>query len=1057
MTGPQAQAYAQTFGANLISVQSAAENADLVQALSNQGYASNVVWIGYSDAVTEGSYVWYDGAPLSYSNWAPGEPNDAGGVEDCTQIYPDGSWNDLNCTGYNSLSVIEVNICPQVSVVNVPPTHCPFTNITMNASTLLGSPNYTYTWVQSGTSTFTTTSTGSSLNDQITVTSTGPNTFTVFTEDRYSCPQSTTVSLNVFPTPTITANSATICAGQQTATLTANGATTYSWIPGTGLSATTGAVVTGTPAANQNYTVIGMDANGCLNGTTTSININPLPIISVNNSSICLGQQTATLTAIGASTYSWTAGLSSTTGSVVTGNPITTSTFAVTGTDINGCTNNNTSTITVNTLPIVTATSATICLGQQTATLTANGASTYSWTAGLSSTTGSIVTGNPLTNQTYSVAGIDLNGCANFTTATIDVNSIPAITVNNATICAGQQTATLTVNGATTYSWIPGTGLSATTGSLVTGTPTTTQNYTVVGVDANGCFGGAISSISVNPIPSISTTPNLTVCPLAPTPLAANGVTSYTWTPNIFLNNNNTANVVCTPSITTTYTINGESNSCTTNTTITITVTNTVVVNASASNPTICPLGSSTLTANGATSYTWTPSLTLSSPNGTSVSASPPSSTTYTVIGSTSTCTNSAQVVITLTTTPVITAISNPSVICSGSSATLTASGANTYTWSPSATLSTSNGATTIASPNSTTIYNVSGTSPLGCISFTTHTISVTPTPTITATGNPLTLCAGQTTTLAAFGASNYTWSPSGNLSSTNTNTTIATPAFTTTYTVLGTNGTVPFLCPSTKTIQILVNQIPTVTTGPDGTICEGGYTQIYATGGLTYTWSPTINVNNPNDSTTIVKPTITTIYTVSTTGNNNCVGTGTVSVFVNPLPIVNAGPDTTINIDNTTVLFGTSINATYFGFISQDGSQLSCNYCYSLTVNPQETTCYTLEGINSFGCKNTDEVCITVTKDWDVYIPNAFTPNGDNNNDTFIPMGYGIETINLLIFDRWGKQIFKSTDDNPGWNGKYKGDLCKQDVYVYQAEVIAMSGKRLLKTGHVTLLSRVK
>ena len=69
----------------------------------------------------------------------------------------------------DSLSVIEVNICPQVSVVNVPPTHCPLTNVTMNASTLLGSPNYTYTWVQSGTSTFTTTSTGTSLNDQITV------------------------------------------------------------------------------------------------------------------------------------------------------------------------------------------------------------------------------------------------------------------------------------------------------------------------------------------------------------------------------------------------------------------------------------------------------------------------------------------------------------------------------------------------------------------------------------------------------------------------------------------------------------------------------------------------------------------------------------------------------------------------------------------------------------------------------------------------------------------------------------------------------------------------
>ena len=142
---------------------------------------------------------------------------------------------------------------------------------------------------------------------------------------------------------------------------------------------------------------------------------------------------------------------------------------------------------------------------------------------------------------------------------------------------------------------------------------------------------------------------------------------------------------------------------------------------------------------------------------------------------------------------------------------------------------------------------------------------------------------------------------------------------------------------------------------------------------------------------------------------------------------------------------------------MSQDGSQLSCNYCYSLTVNPQQTTCYTLEGVNSFGCKNTDEVCITVTKDWDVFIPNAFTPNGDNYNDTFIPMGYGLESIELLIFDRWGHQIFKSTVDNPGWNGKFKGDLCEQGVYVYQAEIVAMSGKRVKKTGHVTLLARVK
>jgi gliding motility-associated-like protein len=1290
MTGPQAQAYAQTFGANLISVQSAAENADLVQALSNQGYASNVIWIGYSDAVTEGSYVWYDGAPLSYSNWAPGEPNDAGGVEDCTQIYPDGSWNDLNCVGYNSLSVIEVNICPQVSVVNVPPTHCPLTNVTMNASTLLGSPNYTYTWVQSGTSSFTTSSTGSSLNDQITVTSTGANTFTVFTEDRYSCPQSTTVSLNVFPTPTVTANSATICAGQQTATLTANGvntytwapatglsattgsivtgtpassqnytisgtdingclanttstiivntlptvtvnsgticlgqqtatltasgastyswtpsadlssstgslvtgnpivtqtysvtgtdvngcfsgntstitvnsvpiisanssticagqqtatltangATTYSWIPGTGLSSTTGSVVTGTPLASENYTVVGMDINGCISGTTTAITVNSLPIITVNSSticvgqqtatltangtdtytwtpatglsattgsivtgtpassqnytiigtdingcianttstitvntlpvvtvnssSICIGQQTATLTANGASTYSWTpsADLSSSTGSVVTGNPIVTQTYSVTGTDLNGCFSETTSTITVNSLPTITTNSATICLGQQTATLTANGATTYSWIpgTGLSSTTGSVVTGNPSASENYTVVGMDANGCISGTTTTITVNSLPTITVNSSTICVGQQTATLTANGALTYTWVPGTGLSATTGSLVTGTPNTTQSYTVGGIDANGCINATVTSISVNPLPTLSTSANTTVCPLSANTLTVGGASSYTWSPNIYLNTNTSSTVICTPSVTTTYTIDATSlDGCTNSTSLTIAVNNTVVVTASATTPTICPLGSTNINASGAASYTWSPSLTLSSSNGASVTAGPATSTTYTVIGATSTCTNSAQVVVTVTTNPVINVAATPSIICSGSNTNLTASGASSYTWTPNSTLSSSTGASVTATPNTTTTYSITGTSALGCIGSTTTSIVVIPTPTISVFGSPLTICAGKTTTLSAIGATNYTWSPSGSVNNVNSASTTANPVLTTTYTVDGTNGTAPNLCTSSNTIQILVIQNPTVTASPKQIICEGQTTLIYANGATNYTWSPSSGVDDINDSTTYISPVGSGVFIYTVTGsNNNCTSTATVEVLVNPLPIVNAGVDTTINIDNTVTLTG--FGNTSVGFIyASDGTPFSCNYCPTVTVNPQNSTCYTLEGINEFGCRATDVVCVTVTKDWSVFIPNAFTPNGDIHNEVFIPMGYAIDEIKLTIYDRWGHVVFKSNDTVIGWDGTKNGKICEQGVYVYQAEITAMSGEKVIRTGHVTLLGKTK
>lgn len=1452
MTGPQAQAYAQSFGANLISVQSASENADLVQALSNQGFSSNVIWIGYSDAVAEGSFVWYDGAPLSYSNWAPGEPNDAGGVEDCTQIYPDGSWNDLNCSGYNSLSVIEVNICPQVTV-STPTIHCPGTNVILNASTLLGSPGYTYTWVQSGTETFTNTSSPGNT-DQITVTSLGANTFTVYSEDRYSCPQSAITTLSVNPLPTVTVNSSTICAGQETATLTANGASTYSWIPGTGLNATTGSVVTGTPGATQNYTVIGTDVNGCISGTTTTITVNSVPIISVspnvticpsqsatltasgttsytwsptaslssangsvvvatptvpttytvqgssggcigtntisvnmsgngfppnvyivqknslcdtsilnwlnvtsvtptlaqgnlpngitfnathsggglsttpsmfsggtfpvsysvpiaattirndlagtfnfcfsqpvinpqiafasigqvvlpitittsvpyqvlwtgvnmtyvnpttligaegftiirfpgthscisfnysnnenyinlafgvmdtecqnqpicpgdpieligngavtyswsngattstiaptpattttysvtglsadgcpntatttvvvhpsptvtvNNSTICIGQQTATLTANGADTYTWSAGLSATNGSVVTGTPASTQNYTVTGTDINGCLADTISTITVNPLPIITVNNASICIGQQTATLTANGATSYSWTPStdLSASTGSLVTGTPTITQSYSITGTDANGCINNTTSTITVNSLPTITVNTASICVGQQTATLTANGATTYSWIPstnlssstgsvvtgtpsatenytvggmdangcinatvtaitvnplptvtvnsasicigqqtatltangattyswipGTGLSATTGSVVTGTPTVTQNYTVAGMDANGCINGTITAITVNPLPVLVTSATSTVCPLSSNTLTVNGADTYTWSPNVFLNTTTASSVICTPSVTTTYTIDATStDGCTNSNTLSIIVNNTVVVTASASTPTICPLGSTSLTASGATNYTWTPSLNLSSANGGTVTSTTPSTETYTVIGATSTCTNSTQVVVTVTTNPVVNIVSSPSVICSGSSSILTASGASTYTWSPTANLNAATGTTVNANPNTTTTYSVIGASTLGCVGTATTGLTVVPTPTITTSANPITVCSGETSTLSASGATNYTWSPSATLSNVNGSTTEASPILTTTYTVIGTNGTAPFLCTSSNTIKVNAIPNPTVIAGANQIICEGSNALLYAIGANTYTWSPNAGIVDIHDSTTNVYPqgSGVFIYTITGTSSNNCTGSNTLQVTVNPLPTVYAGEDTTINIDNTVTLFGTGNNYVQLGFVSaSDGTSLSCNYCPTVTVNPQNNTCYTLEAISSFGCKNTDVVCITVTKDWNVYIPNAFTPDGDKLNEVFIPVGYAISEIKLTIFDRWGHVVFKSNDTVIGWDGTKNGKVCEQGVYVYQAEITAMSGEKVIKTGHVTLIGKAK
>lgn len=1060
MSGPQAQAYAQTFGANLISVQSAAENADLLQALSNQGYSSNVVWIGFSDAISEGSFIWYDGAPITYTNWAVGEPNDAGGNEDCTQIYPDGTWNDLPCTGLNSLSVIEVNLCPQVTVANVP-IHCPNTNVTLTASTLLGSPSYTYTWIQSGAETFTNTSTPGNT-DKITVTSTGPNTFTVYSQDRYACPKSTSISLSVTPTPTVSANNATICLGQQTASLTANGAVNYTWTPSATLSSGTGTSVTATPVATTIYTITGSDINTCINTGTAAVTVINTPTLSVTaNTTICPGG-VATLTVSGAVNYTWSpsGSLSSGTGNSVTANPATTTIYTVTGANSNGCTATNTVQVTIDSTPTITAiANVTICPATST-TLTANGGATYTWTpsATLSSGTGANVTATPATNITYTVTGANTGGCINTATVSVSIAPNPTITASaNTTICP-LGSSTLTVSGATNYTWSPAGSLNTSNGGTVISTPAGTTTYTITGANATGCAGTGTVMVTVAPNPTITTTPNATVCPNSANTLIASGATSYTWTPAFFLSTTTSATVISTPTASTTYTITGLTGICSSTTALTVVVSNTVVVNAATANPTICPLASATLTASGATSYTWTPSLTLNSSNGGTVTATPSIDQTYTVIGATGTCTNSAQIAITVTVNPTV-SVAPITPICSGETTALTASGASTYTWLPTATLNTGTGSSVNANPPTTATYTVTGSSPLGCKNFTTVTLNVIPIPTLSIASGSLTICDGQSTILSAIGSAtgSYTWSasPAGSISNINANPVTVTPTTTTTYTVIGTNGILPKVCPSAQVITI--NVIPkTIALVPNvDPICFGSSTILNATGGNRYTWAPATGLSNPNDSVTVAMPLTSTIYTVTVSKNGLCPGTATLGIVVNPLPYVYAGRDTTINIDENVVLTGTG--NVDVGFLSPNSTPLICNFCSVVTVEPDENTCYVLMGTNQYGCLNTDTVCVTVTRDWNVYIPNAFTPNADDYNDIFIPVGYGLSEINLTIFNRWGSVIFKSNGDNIGWDGTSKGKPCEQGVYIYQAEIKTMAGNTVKRTGHVTLLPKIR
>lgn len=463
--------------------------------------------------------------------------------------------------------------------------------------------------------------------------------------------------------------------------------------------------------------------------------------------------------------------------------------------------------VTVVALPTLTSTpttSTTICAGSST-TLTAGGATTYTWSpaTGLSATTGATVTANPTSTQTYTITGTT-SGCSSTRTVTVNVTALPNVQVTaSSTICAGSST-TLTATGATSYAWSPSTGLSAATGATVTASPTSTQTYTVTGT-ANGCTKTAQTTVTVNPLPNVTAqTSNASVCSGALVTLTANGGTTYTWS-GAGLNGTSGASVTANPTQTTTYTVTGTSNGCSKNATVTVTVSGTApTVQASAVNQTICAGASTTLNANGATTYQWT-GAGLQQSTGASVNVIPTQTTTYTVVGTTGSCFNTTTVTVTVNQIPSVQASTTNNTICTGATATLNATGATSYTWSGTNGFNGS-GASVTDAPTQNTTYTVTGTSN-GCSNTATVSINVGGTaPNVLAQAIKPTICAGESTEITASGAVNYSWSPSGSLSSATGATVTASPTQTTTYTVTGDDGNG---CTNTFDVTINVNSQP--------------------------------------------------------------------------------------------------------------------------------------------------------------------------------------------------------------------------------------------------------
>ncbi|MFN7014081.1 MAG: PKD domain-containing protein, partial [Bacteroidia bacterium] len=434
MTGSQAQAFAQTLGANLISIQSLAENQCIMSEL-NRLNQTGVIWIGFNDENVEGTFEWYDQSPVTFTNWAPGEPNNSGGNEDCVQIYPNGFWNDLPCNVGNSKSIIEVNLCPIVEA-GLDQAGCNGTTFNLNASnTLFGSAPYNYQW-SNGANTQNTT-----------VTPTSTTTYGVISIDRYGCIAADSLTITVYDNPVSQFTFNNVCfseSAQFTDNSVANsagGIISWQWDFGDGNNSTQqNASNNYISDGTYNVTLTVTNANNCTNSSTQTITIYPKPDANFTFINQCDGNavpfnSTSTINAPDNITnYFWDFG-DNTNGSGTSINHLYSSTglYNVTliVTSNNSCSDTILQQVTVFNNPIANFTFTDVCLGYDVNfnnTSSVNNPdviNSYQWVFGDGSPIETIQ--NP--NHTYTTPGAynvtlivgTSNGCSDAQTQTVNI------------------------------------------------------------------------------------------------------------------------------------------------------------------------------------------------------------------------------------------------------------------------------------------------------------------------------------------------------------------------------------------------------------------------------------------------------------------------------------------------------------------------------------------------------------------------------------------------------------------------------------------------------------
>jgi len=996
----------------------------------------------------------------------------------------------------SSKLVVTVGLPPNLVMTKTDVTCFGGTNGSATVTATAGLSPYTYAWTPT---------------PQTTLSATGlsAGTYSVVVRDNIGC--SNTGSITITQPPLLTAgfNSGNVCLGNATTFVNQSsaGAVSWNWNFGNGNTSTQqNPTITYTAANTYTVNLVVTSASTCTASITNTVVVNPQPVASFSATTVCLGNPTSfsNLSTGGGTNWSWNFGDGN---SSTQQNPSNTYTAAGTYTatlistaNPGGCNSSISKIITVNPQPIASFSASTVCLGNPTqfSDLSTGGGTSWNWNFG---------DGNSSSQQspshTYSLSGtysVTLNtsasgGCNDIITLVVTVNPQPQAVFSVNTVCLGLPTqfTNTTTGGATQWSWNFGDGGTSTSQNpsntyTAAGTYSTTLVATAM---PGGCNSTFLQVATVLPVAQANFNTADICLNTNPAQFSDLSIGAAQWLWNFgdgtpTSTQQNPSHIFGAPGTYSVTLLVQSSGACLDSITQIINVnpvpdaifiSNIVCFN----NPTQftdqslgIPTQWSWNFGDGNTSNSQSPSHTYGAPG------------TYTVtLIATNTLGCSDTLPLVAVVNPLPSANFIAPTVCIGSTTcfkdtTLLSSGViATWSWNFGDPTSGTNNISNLQNPCHTYtavgVYNVvlTATSNDGCQSTINLPVSVTlpPVASFTATS----VCMNTATTFSNLSTGSIQWSwnfGDGGTSTLQSPTHVYLGYGNYVVTLIASSGG---LCADTIIDTITINPTPVVVFSAD-TVCVGKPTAFtdasFIPSGNIISWiwnfgDPTSGANN---SSLLQHPThifsAAGSYSVSltTTSAIGCVSSNVISVIVYPGPNADFTftPSSPINISDLVYFNDQSTGSPvqwWWNFGDNDTS---------ITQNPSHlysdigTYTITLIAVTQNGCADTTYHPLEILQ-FAFYIPNAFTPGIDGKNDFFFGKGVGIVEYELIIFDRWGNQIFfckvKDLPQTPPcmWDGKVEAgtsnERAQEDVYVWKVELLDIFGDSHSYIGTVTIV----